>query len=173
MTAQPFCLALAAAVCEIRVQRIKTLECGNRHQKVAPRITDKPLNLAFVITFAWTAKPVSEQVMRLQFTEHARALTTTIAENASNRDLGVVVEDRLRHATEEIEGFDVAVAERLGCLRRIGHHKSCIRMRQMDRQKMDLAQWAIDLGQRLAKISLCVSWRMRELTSGPGPGRYS
>jgi hypothetical protein len=48
----------------------------------------------------------------LQLAEHTRALTLAIAENAGNRDLGVVIEDRLRHAVEERERSYVPVAER-------------------------------------------------------------
>jgi hypothetical protein len=43
--------------------------------------------------------------MRLQPAERPRALALAIAEDPSDRDLGVVVEDRSRHTAEEGEGL--------------------------------------------------------------------
>ena len=56
------------------------------------------------------------------------------------------LEDRLWHTTKKLERLDVAIAESLRRLRRIGHDKDRIRVRQMDRQEVDLAQGATDLG---------------------------
>ena len=139
MTAQPSSLPLPATLQEMRVQCFKAVEHRNRHKKVAPRVAHQTLNFAFVVTLARTAKAIGEQVVRLQFAEHTCALTVAIAEDAGNGKLGVVIEDRLRHTTKEVEGFDVPIAERLCRLSRIGHDKDRIGMGQMHRQEVDFA----------------------------------
>src|SRR6056297_358823 len=63
MPPQPVCLPLPAARQQIRVQRIKTVEYWNRHKEVAPRITHKPFDFAFLVTLAWAANAVSKQLM--------------------------------------------------------------------------------------------------------------
>ena len=92
--------------------------------------------------------------MRLQLGEDPRALPLAVAQDARNRDLGVVVEDRLRHAAEESEGLHVAVAEGFRRLRRIRHHEAGVRVRQVEREEVDLALDAADHGQRLAEVGL-------------------
>ena len=70
-------------------------------EKVPPRITDKPLDFAFVVALAGAAEPIDEQVVRLQLAEHPRPLALAIAQNAGNRDHRVVIQIRHRHAAKE------------------------------------------------------------------------
>src|SRR5512143_2570130 len=121
------------------VQRLEAVEHWHRHHEVPAREADQTLDLALVVAFARPAEAILEQVMRLQLAEHLRALALAIAEDASDRDLGVVVEDRSRHTTEESEALHMAIAEGFLALRRIGGHKAGIRMRQVEREEMDLA----------------------------------
>src|SRR5581483_4974714 len=144
MAAQALAHALAAAVGEMRVERLEAFERRHRHHEVAACEADQPLDLALVVAFARPAEAVLEQVMRLQLAEHLRALALAIAENASDRNLGVVVEDRSRHTAEESEALHVAIAEGFLALRRIGGHEAGIRMRQVEREEMDLAPHAAD-----------------------------
>jgi hypothetical protein len=51
--------------------------------------------------------------MRLQFAEHPRPLARAFAENTGNRKLGVVVENRLRHAVEKRERPHMPIAKRV------------------------------------------------------------
>ena len=62
--------------------------------------------------------------MRLQLREDARSLPLSIAQDAGNRQLGVVVQDGAGDAAEERNRRVVAIAERLGRLRRIGLHEA-------------------------------------------------
>ena len=64
--------------------------------------------------------------MRLQLREDARSLPLSIAQDAGNRQLGVVVQDGAGDAAEERNRRVVAIAERLGRLRRIGLHEATI-----------------------------------------------
>src|SRR5687768_12685927 len=101
MAAQSVRKALPTPLQKMRVQCREVSEHGDRHQEVPPRVSNKPLDLALVVTLARAAKPIREQVVRLQLAEHARALTLAVAKNAGNRDPGVVVKDRLWHPAEE------------------------------------------------------------------------
>src|SRR5665811_1729005 len=65
----------AAAFQQIGVQRLEALEHRDWYEEVASRIADQPFDLALVVAFARPAKPILEQVMRLQLGEHARALS--------------------------------------------------------------------------------------------------
>src|SRR5258708_6821294 len=101
MAAQPVCQTLSATVQKMRVQGLEVSEHGNRHKEVSPRVTDEPLDLPLVVALASAAKPVRDQAVGLQLAEHARPLTLAIAENAADRDLAVVVEDRLPPSGEK------------------------------------------------------------------------
>src|SRR5450631_1157057 len=100
--------------------------------------------------------------MRLQLAEHTRALTLAIAENAGNRDLGVVIEDRLRHAVEERERSHVPVAERFRRLCWVAHHEDRVEVRQVHREEVDLALDAADHADRFAEVGLGMPWRMHK-----------
>src|SRR5688572_31122308 len=99
--------------------------------------------------------------MRLQLVEDLRALPCPVAEDASDRDLGVVVEDRPRHAAKEAEGLHVPVAERLLGLGRISRHEASIRMRQVECEEVDLALHPADDADRLAEVELTSAHRQR------------
>ena len=95
----------------------------NRHEEVPPDEADQPLDLALVVALARPAEPVLEQIVRLQLREDARSLPLSIAQDAVNRQLGVVVQDGAGDAAEERNRRVVAIAERLGRLRRIAFTK--------------------------------------------------
>src|SRR5215207_9189401 len=98
---------------EISVQRRKARDLWERHQVVAPSITDQALDLALVVALvvalARPAKAVEEQVVRLQLGKAARALPLAVAQDAGHRQLGVVIQDRTRHPAEEAEGGNMPV----------------------------------------------------------------
>src|SRR5271168_3297466 len=93
------------------VQRLEALEHRDWYEKVPTRIADEPFDFALVVALARPAEPVLKQVVRLQLGEHARALPLAVTENPGHRDLGIVVQDRLRNAAEECERPNVAVAK--------------------------------------------------------------
>ena len=95
--------------------------------------------------------------MGLQFTEDSSALPGAIAEDACNRQLGVVVEDRPRYSAKELEADIVTLTEGLGALRRIGLHQASIAVRQIHREEVDLALLTRDHRERFAEVDLCVS----------------
>src|SRR5471030_1429422 len=105
------------------VQRLEALERRDWYEEVPARIADQPFDFALVVAFARSAKPVLEQIVRLQLAEYACALPLAITEDAGHRDLGIVVQDRLRHAAKECKRSNVAVAEGFRRLRRIADHK--------------------------------------------------
>jgi hypothetical protein len=82
------------------VQRREALEHRYWYEEVPARIADKPFDLALVVAFARSAEPVLEQIVRLQLGEHPRALPLAVTEDAGHHDLGVVIQNRLRHAAE-------------------------------------------------------------------------
>ena len=100
--------------------------------------------------------------MRLQLAEHARPLTLAIAEDTGDRDLGVVVEDQLRHAVEKSERPHVPVAERFRRLSWVAHHEDRFRIRKVHCKEVDLALDAADDTDRLAEVGLGMSWRMHQ-----------
>src|SRR5271169_4076171 len=95
----------------MRVQRLEALEHRDWHEEVPSRIADQRFDFALVIAFARPAEPVLEQVVRLQLGEHARPFPLAVTEDAGDRNLGVVIQDRLWYAAEECKRADMAVAE--------------------------------------------------------------
>src|ERR1019366_3844260 len=91
--------------------RLEALENRNGDKEVPSGIADQPLDFALVVAFARPTETILEQVVRLQLGENARPTPLPVAQNAGNRDLGVVIEDRLRNAAKEAERPNVAVAE--------------------------------------------------------------
>jgi hypothetical protein len=118
--------------------------------------------MSFVVALARPTEPILEQVVRLQLREGRGALARSVAQDLRHRDRGVVVEDRQGHAAEECKGRDMAVAERLGRLGRIGLDEEGIGMRQRHREVVQLALDPADLAKRFAEVHLRVSRRMRQ-----------
>ena len=100
--------------------------------------------------------------MRLQLGEGARPLALAITEDAGHRQLGVVVEDRARHAAQEGERRVVAVEEGLEPLGRVGLDEAGVRVRQVEAEEVDLLPDAPDHRERLAEVDLGVAGRVGE-----------
>src|SRR5882724_11340016 len=112
------------------VQRREALKHRDGYEEVPSRIADQPFDFALVVAFAKSAEPILKQVVRLQLGEHACALPLAVTEDAGHRDLGVVIQDRLRYAAEECKCPNMAVAEGFRRLCRIAGHEAGIRVRQ-------------------------------------------
>ena len=85
-----------------------------------------------------------------------------VTEDAGHRDFGVVIQDRLRYAAKECERPNVAVAERFRRLRRIRHHKTAVRVRQVKCQEVDLALHPADDPDRFTEVRLGMPGRMHQ-----------
>ncbi len=109
--------------------------------------------------------------MGLQGREHLRVPPSAVSQDTRHGQLGVVVQDRSRHAAEEGEGRDMAVAERLGRLARIGLHEDCVAVGQIDNQEVDLALNASDDSHSFSKVCLGMTRSMmqrhKHLTGAP------
>ena len=144
------------------VQRIKALEGRDRHQEVAPHIADHPLDLPLVVALAGTAEPVREQVVGLEFREGPGAFTASIPQDPGHRQLGVVVQDALRHSAQECEGRDMAVQEGLGGLGRVSLDEASVAMGQVQDEAVGFLFHPANDHQGLAKVALGVARRMRQ-----------
>jgi hypothetical protein len=98
--------------------------------------------------------------MRLQFGEGARALARAVAEDACDRQPGIVIQDRLRHAAEKGESGIVPVEKGLGPLGRVGLEETGIRVRQVEAEEVDLLPHAADYRHRFAKVGLGMTGRV-------------
>src|ERR1700736_4648874 len=154
VTAQPIPEPAATTLEQLLVQRREARRPRHRHQQVPTDPADQPLDLAFVVAVAGPPKPVGKHVMRLQLAEHPCPLAHPIAQDARDRQLGVVVQDRARHLAEEAGRGIVSVTERFGGLRRISLHETGVAVRQVHCKEVDLALDPGDLRQRFTKIHL-------------------
>jgi len=75
MTSQMGIEPHAALYLQVGVQALEALERGDGHQEVPASIPHQTLHLPFIISLAWTAKPVIEQVVGSQLGEHPGPLT--------------------------------------------------------------------------------------------------
>jgi hypothetical protein len=91
-----------------------------------------------------------------------RPLAFAVAKNAGHRKLGVIVQNRPRHAAKKCERLNVAVAERLSRLRRIGNDKAGVRVRQIKCEEVNLPLNPANDADRLAKVHLGMARRMRQ-----------
>jgi hypothetical protein len=110
--------------------------------------------------------------VRLQLRKYARAPALAVAQDARHRDLGVVVEDRLRDAAEERQRLHVTITKRLSRLGWVCHHEDGVRVRQIECEVVDLAFHAADDRDRLAEVGLRMPRRMdqrHEHLLGPLP----
>ena len=87
----------------------------------------------------------------LKFREDARSLPLPIAQDAGDCQLGVVVQAGAGDAAEERNRRVVAIAERLGRLRRVGLHEAGITVGKIEGKEVDLARHAADHRHRLPK----------------------
>ena len=153
-------LPRAATLRQHDVQRVEARRRGDRRHEVGARVFDQPLDLAFVVALARTPEAVLEQAVADQLREGAGSIAPAIAADLRHRDLGVVVEERQRHAAEKGEGRDVAVQEGLGGFPRIGLYEAGIRLRQVQAEEVDLLADATDHRQCFTEIHLAVARRM-------------
>src|SRR5664279_3478138 len=152
----------AAAFQQIGVQRLEALEHRDWYEEVTSRIANQSFDFTLVVAFARPTEPVLEKIVRLQLGEHARALPLAITEDAGHRDLGVVIQDRLRDAAEECERPNVAIAEGFRRLCRIADHEAGIRVRQVKSEEVDLALNATDDADGFTKVGLSMPRRMHQ-----------
>jgi len=117
-------------------------------------------SFALVVALARTAEAVLKQAVADQLREGAGPIAPAVAADFCHRDLGVVVEERERHAAEEGEGRDMAVQEGLRGFPRVGLHEAGVRLRQVQAEEVDLLANAPDPHQRFPEIHLAVTWRM-------------
>ena len=104
--------------------------------------------------------------MAEQLCECLSALALAVAADLGHRDLGVVVQDRHRHAAEEGEGAYVPVQEGFRGLARIGLDEAGVRLRQVHAEEVDLLAHPTDHTYRLAEIYLGVTRRMGQRDEG-------
>ena len=79
MTANPVVQRVETALLEMGVQNRPGGHNGDRHQAVAPDIADQAFHFAFVVALTGPAKAITEQVMRLQFSEGLGPLPLAVA----------------------------------------------------------------------------------------------
>jgi hypothetical protein len=148
---------LAAAVQQLCIQLREAGNLRDRHQEVPAGIADQPFDLALVVALARPPEAVGEEIVGLQLAEHPGPLPPAIAQDTGDGELGVVVQNRPRHAAEEGEGRIVAIAKRFRRLRRIGLHEAAIAVRQVHGKEVDLPLHPTNDGNRFAEVDLCVT----------------
>src|SRR5215469_531762 len=140
--------------------RIELGEAGcarDRHHEVAPRVSHQPFDLALIVALAGSSKAVGEQIVRLQLTEDSRSQPPAVAQDARHCQLGVVIQDRTRHAAEEVEADPMTITEGLAALRRIGLHQTAVAVRQVHREEVDLALHSANNRERFTEVDLSMS----------------
>src|SRR5450759_5735471 len=107
----PVRLASQAAHAQHPVERFVVRGDRNRRHEVRSRIFYEPFDLPLVVALAGSSEPIFEQVVADQFGERPRALALAVPADLRHRNLEIVVEDRQRHAAEELERRYVPVEE--------------------------------------------------------------
>ena len=166
LAAGPFALAGATSLGQGRVQRRERGRVRQRRHEGALGVLHQPFDLAFVVALARPAEAIPKQEMADQLGEGARAGTLAVAEDPGHRQLGVVVQDRLRHAAEKGKGRDVPVQEGFRRLRRIGLYERRVGMGQIEAEHMQHHAHAADDADALAEIDLGMAGRMGQRHKG-------
>ena len=144
------------------IQVIEARRLWHQRQKSATAILDEVLDLVLVVPLSRASEAIAEQIVAQQLRERLRALAPAIAADLRNRQLGVVIEDRLRNATEERKRADVAIQERFRRLRRISLHEWHVRIGQVHVEDVELAAHAANHADGFTEIHLRMPGRMRQ-----------
>jgi hypothetical protein len=91
MAAGMFILASTAAFFESGVERLERRSVWHGSKEVGPGILYQGFDLAFVIAFTRTAKPLLKQIMAYELRKSAGTLAFPIPENAGHRNFEVVI----------------------------------------------------------------------------------
>ena len=153
---------LQAPLLQVDVERIEARERGHWHQEVPASISHQPLHLALVVALAWTAEPVLEQVVGLEFREHTSTLAPAVSQDPGHRQPRVVVDDAPGHPAQERERRDVTVAERLGRLRGVRLDEACVAVGKVQHEVVDGLLHSADDRLGLAEVALGITRRMGE-----------
>jgi len=121
---------------------------------VTATITDHALNIPFVVAFGWSPKLVFKQIVALQFAECLGTLAFAIAQYLGHRNLGVVVQDRLRYPTQKCKGSNMPIQKGFGIFSWIGFDKATIRMRHIKAEIMEANQFAANIAIGFTKVYL-------------------
>src|SRR3954471_7471378 len=92
---------------------------SNRSVSDQARPSSQRLDLLLVVALTRPAKAILEHVMADEPRKPLRALPCAVGQDPGDRELGVVIDDRVRRPTEEGEGRDVPVKKRLQRLGRV------------------------------------------------------
>ena len=98
--------------------------------------------------------------MRHKLREGPGALSPTVSQYLRNRQTGVVVDDALGDSSQEIEGRDVPVAERLGGLGGVGLHEHGVAVGKVQDEEVYLLLHTVNDSPSLTEVALGVSGRM-------------
>src|SRR5215813_6003820 len=94
---------------EAGIERVETFRHRQRRHEIAPGKADLAFHLAFVVSLSRPPKAIFKKVMTLQLREHLRAQTLAPFHDLGDRQFGIVVENRLRHAAEESKRRHMAI----------------------------------------------------------------
>jgi len=162
VAAQNLAVALQTLGGQTAAQILIAGNLGHRHHQVAPGVADQPLELALVVARARAAEPVLKQVVRLQLGEGFGPPASAIAQDRGHRQPRVVVEDRERQLSKEVEGRHMPVQTGLGCFRRIRLDEDRVRVRQVHAEEVQLPGDAADHPHGLAEIDLSMARGMMQ-----------
>src|SRR3954463_12274960 len=96
------------------------------------------LDLLLVVALTRPAKAILEHVMADEPRKPLRALPCAVGQDPGDRELGVVIEDRVRHPTERRRRPRRARRETLPASRPGTPSRSSIRVRQVHAEEVDL-----------------------------------
>ncbi len=162
MPAQDIRLALAAFIFQPKIERLPCRKLRDGHHEVAPCISDKTLDGAFIVALAGTAKTVTDHIMRQHRTEPLCSIAGAVRLDFGHKATVIVVKDGARHRTEKGKGMHMPVKPSLGVGRRVRANIARIAVWQVKGKEVRLLLNTANDNQGFAKVGLTMPRRMAQ-----------
>ena len=162
LATQLVALAFAALLLQKGVEGVPCRKLRDRHHKITSGIADETLDIPLVVAFAGTAVAIPDQVVGQEATKQHCPFARAVGQDLGHQATVVVIDDRLRHASEERERMDVTIDPGLCHRRRISPDIAAVAMRKIQHEETRLLLDAADHHRRLTEVCLRVSGRMSQ-----------
>ncbi len=162
---------------QVSVQRRQVLNLRDRRRPVALQVADAALDVRLLLRPANHAEQRLEGVMAAQRLVAVVELTLPADEDVRRDGLGIVPPHLPRHRSEEVEGFDQSVQDRLGAFRRQSDDERTVGIRpgRQQHRHEPPAAWKVDMNVsevRFETLTRIVIERDERLAVGSLPGQH-
>jgi hypothetical protein len=162
LATEPAFQVLGASLSKLGIEVLETLDPRNRYEKVSPSIAQKVFYVTLFIGLPDSTELLGKKVMTLEPLKLPGGLAASASYDLRRGNLGVVVSDAPRYATEELKCPLVALLKGLGTLSRQNTYEDGVRVYQGHHEQGCLGEFTGHIDPGPSEVGLSMPWRMNQ-----------